>query len=423
MSGAAGRLANWAGNVVFTAGRVHRPRTIEELQALVAASEQIHAIGTGHSFSRVADTPGVLVSVADLPTVIDIDPGRASVRVSAGVRYGELAVRLQAAGFALHNLASLPHISVAGACATATHGSGDRNGNLATAVSAIEMVTAAGELAVLRRDRDSGVFPGAVVGLGALGVVTSMTLDIVPAFDVRQYVYEGLPAAQLNASFEEIFSSGYSVSVFTDWQGPLHNQVWVKCRAGPAAAAPPRQRWMGARLADGPRHPVPGMPAGNCTEQQGSPGPWHERLPHFRLDFTPSSGAELQSEYLVPRQLGVAALEAIASLHERLAPVLQISEIRTVAPDNLWMSPSYRRDTVGLHFTWVNDVRAVTPVIAAIEERLAPMAARPHWGKLFRIAAPAVTALYERSPDFAALLRHRDPAGKFRNDFIDKYFP
>jgi xylitol oxidase len=418
-----GRPANWAGNVVFTADRVRRPRTIEELRALVAASERVRAVGTGHSFSRIADTPGVLVSVAGLPPVIDIDTGRASVKVSAGVRYGDLAVRLHAAGYALHNLGSLPHISVAGACATATHGSGDRNGNLATAVSAIEMVTADGKVAVLRRGDDDAGFAGAVVGLGALGVVTTVTLDLVPAFDVRQYVYEDLPAAQLNACFGEIFSSGYSVSVFTDWQGPLHNQMWIKCRADPAAVSPPEQRWMGARLADGPRHPLPGGPAANCTEQQGLPGPWHERLPHFRLDFTPSSGAELQSEYLVPRHLGVTALAAVAALRDRLAPVLQISEIRTVASDNLWMSPSYRRDTIGLHFTWTDDVRAVTPAIAAVEERLAPLGARPHWGKLFGTAPAALTALYERTPDFRALMRHYDPAGKFRNDFIDRYFP
>ncbi len=432
VSDVSGRPANWAGNVVFTADRVHRPRTVEELQALVAASERIHALGTGHSFSRIADTPGVLVSAADLPTVIDIDTRRASVKVSAGVRYGELAVRLQAAGYALPNLGSLPHIGVAGACATATHGSGDHNGNLATAVSAIEMVTADGELAVLRRgcDGDNGAkpdgdggFAGAVVGLGALGVVTSMTLDIVPTFDVRQYVYEDLPAARLNASFEEIFSSGYSVSVFTDWQGPLHNQMWIKRRAGACVASPPGQRWMGARLADGPRHPLPGMPAANCTEQRGSAGPWHERLPHFRLDFTPSIGAELQSEYLVPRHLGVAAVEAVAALRDRLAPVLRISEIRTVAADDLWMSPSYRRDTVGLHFTWIDDMAAVAPATAAIEQRLAPLGARPHWGKLFGTDPPAVTAMYERSPDFRALMRRHDAAGKFRNEFIDSYFP
>jgi alditol oxidase len=105
-----------------------------------------------------------------------------------------------------------------------------------------------------------------------------------------------------------------------------------------------------------------------------------------------------------------------------MGPVLQVSEIRTVASDDLWLSPSYQRDTVALHFTWIKDTAAVTPVIAAIEERLAPLGARPHWGKLFGTPPQILAALYQRFPDFLELLRHRDPAGKFRNEFIGRYF-
>ena len=422
----AGRPANWAGNVVYSADRIKQPRTLEELQALVSANERVRALGTGHSFNRIADSCGVLVSTAGLPPVMDVDTDRATVTASSGIRYGELARHLNAAGYALHNLGSLPHISVAGACATATHGSGDAVGNLATAVSALEMVTADGETIALSRDCDPAArdrFRGAVVGLGSLGVVTRLALDVIPAFDVLQYVYDDLPAQRLNTCFTEIFASGYSVSVFTDWQRPRHNQLWVKRRAGQDDSWTPEPRWMDAKLADGPRHPVPGRPAASCTQQLGVPGPWHERLPHFRLDFTPSSGEELQSEYLVPRDLGVAALEAVTDLRDRIAPVLQISEIRTVASDHLWMSPSYQRDAVALHFTWIKDTRAVTPVIAAVEERLAPLAARPHWGKLFSTRQQTISALYERYGDFLELLHRHDPAGKFRNDLIDRYFP
>jgi xylitol oxidase len=151
------------------------------------------------------------------------------------------------------------------------------------------------------------------------------------------------------------------------------------------------------------------------------PGPWYARLPHFRLEFTPSSGDELQSEFLVPRDAGVAALLAVAGLRELLTPVLQTCEIRSVAADELWMSPSYQRDSVALHFTWVKDEVALAPVLAALEEALAPLAARPHWGKLF--VADDVRALYPRWVDFVALLARYDPAGKFRNDFLDRYFP
>jgi xylitol oxidase len=383
----------------------------------------VRAVGAGHSFNRIADTPGVLISLAGLPAGISIDAERAAATVPGGLTYQELAPRLSAAGWALPTLASLPQLTVAGACATATHGSGDGNGNLATQVSGMQLVTADGGLRTLRRDTDGDRFRGAVVGLGALGVVATLTLDLVPAFEVRQYVYLGLPAAMLRSHFDEIFGSGYSVSVFTDWQGSRPSQTWVKQRAGAGGSWRPEPRWMDATLATQPVHPIPGQSAAFATEQLGVYGPWHERLPHFRAEATPSSGQELQSEYLLPRQRAAAAFDAMAGLASVMAPVLQICEIRTVAPDDLWLSPSYQRDTVALHFTWIKDTAAVTPVIAAIEHMLAPLGARPHWAKLFATAPHAVRALYPRSADFQQLLRDMDPAGKFRNSFIAKYFP
>jgi alditol oxidase len=418
-----GRRANWAGNIVYRASELAEPTDLAGLQAVVRDHPQVRAVGTGHSFNRIADTPGVLISLAGLPAEISIDADRAAATVPGGITYQELAPRLTEAGWALPTLASLPHLTVAGACATATHGSGDGNGNLATQVSGMQLVAPDGKLHTLDRHRDGDRFRGAVVGLGALGVVATLTLDLVPAFEVQQYVYEGLPAAMLRSHFDEIFGSGYSVSVFTDWQGSRHRQVWVKRRAGGGGSWRPEPRWMDATLADQPLHPIPGQPAAYATEQLGVPGPWHERLPHFRGEFTPSAGAELQSEYLLPRQRAAASFDALASLAGVLAPVLQICEIRTVAPDDLWLSPSYQRDTVALHFTWIKDTAAVTPVIAAIEHLLAPLGARPHWAKLFTTAPHAVRALYPRSADFQRLLRDVDPAGKFRNSFVTKYFP
>jgi len=421
--GTSGRLTNWAGNVAFSATKIHRPASVAELQRLVAAGACVRALGTGHSFSRIADTPGDLVSVAGLPKIMKVDAEAATVTVSAGVRYGELAPHLHAAGYALRNLASLPHISVAGACATGTHGSGNSNGNLATAVCAMEMITAGGDAVTMSREADGPRFRGAVVGLGALGIVTSLSLDIVPAFGIRQVVYENLPHEQLYEHLTDIFASAYSVSLFTDWRSPRIRQVWLKQRAGEHDPPTPGTRWYGALAADGPRHPVPGLPAANSTRQLGVPGPWHERLPHFRLDFTPSAGDELQSEYLLPQRLAAGALRAIASIGDRVAPVLRISEIRTVAADDLWLSPSYRQDSMAIHFTWINDVPAVMPVLATVEDRLAPFGARPHWGKLFTTSPAAVSRLYDRLPDFQRLLRSLDPDGKFRNKFIDTYVP
>jgi xylitol oxidase len=352
---------------------------------------------------------------------VELDRERHTVTVEAGVRYGELCRYLGREGYALHNLASLPHISVAGACATATHGSGDRQGNLATAVSALEFVTAGGEVIALSREQHGEQFQGAVVGLGGLGVITKLTLDISPTFNMRQDVYENLPLAQLEDHFNDITSSVYSVSLFTDWRRPVFNQVWLKRRITDSAAFEPELELFEATLATSQLHPIPGMPVINCTEQMGVSGPWHERLPHFRMEFTPSSGEELQSEYLVPRRHAFAALHAIDGLRARVAPLLQISEVRTIAADNLWMSPCYRQDCIGIHFTWKQNWPAVRELLPLIEEQLAPFDARPHWGKLFTMPPTRLESLYEKLPDFKQLLRHYDPQGKFRNAYLDAY--
>jgi xylitol oxidase len=412
---------NWAGNVAFRAERVEVPSSLQQLRSLIARSAKVRVLGSGHSFNDIADSPGALVSLDGLPSDVEIDSASATVKVAASVRYAELGRRLHDKGYAVHNLASLPHISVAGSCATATHGSGDANGNLATAVSAIEMVTADGDVVALSRESDGDLFDGAVVSLGALGAVVSLTLDIEPAFEVRQQVYEGLPAEILDDHFADLVSSAYSVSLFTDWRTSRINQVWVKERLdGVTAPALPKSLF-GAIAADGPRHPVPGVSAVHCTQQMGVPGPWFERLPHFRPDFTPSSGEELQSEYMLPRRHAVAAVHALSGLRDRIAPILQISEIRTMAADGLWLSTSHGRDSVGFHFTWIKDAPAVLPVLGLIEERLAPFDARPHWGKLFTVAPEVLRSRYERLPDFRDLARRFDPEGKFANEFVTRY--
>ncbi len=418
-----GPATNWGGNVAFQAKRFLRPASLAELQDAVAGSDRLRALGTGHSFNRIADTTGDLVLLTGIPPSVVVDAARSAVTVGPAVRYGELTQRLHEQGRALPNLGSLPHISVAGACATGTHGSGDSNGILGSSVSALEMVTATGQVVSLSRLADPDEFCGAVTGLGSLGIVTSLTLDTVPAFDVAQLVYEDMPWAQFMADPLGVLSAAYSVSVFTDWGTSSVKQVWLKRRTDVDASWTPEPRWLGATLAAGPRHPVPGMSPVHCTQQLGVPGPWHERLPHFRLAFTPSSGEELQSEYSVAREVATDAIEALLSLGERIAPVVQCSEIRTVASDDFWMSPSYQRDSVAFHFTWVKDEQAVIPVVEAVEERLQPFSARPHWGKIFRLDPELLGARYQRWSDFRELLGRYDPDGKFRNDFIDTYFP
>jgi xylitol oxidase len=409
---------NWAGNITFSAERVHRPESAAELRSLVAAGRRVRVLGSGHSFNDIADTDDTFVELTGLPPEIDIDSAAGTVRVAAGVRYAELAQRLHENGFALPNMASLPHISVAGCVATGTHGSGNANGGLGTSVRAVELVTADGGTAVLSRDKDGDRFDGAVVALGALGVVTALTLDLVPDFAVRQHVFTGLELADLDANFDTITAAAYSVSLFTDWRAPRFTQVWLKQLADAPA---PDFPW--AAPATGPMHPVPGADPVHCTAQQGVPGPWHERLPHFRPGFTPSSGAELQSEYLLPREHALPALHALAGISAEIAPLLQICEVRTVAADRLWLSPAYGRDTVALHFTWVPDTAAVLPVLTLMERNLAPYEPRPHWGKVHTIDAATVRERYPRMGDFRALAAELDPGRTFSNAYLDRLLP
>ena len=411
-------LTNWAGNITFGAARVHRPGTLDELQSVVAASDRVRALGSGHSFSPVADTTGDLVSVAGLPATVDVSPDRTTATVAAGMRYGEVAMALQAQGLALHNLGSLPHISVAGAVATGTHGSGPTLGNLSTAVVGLDLVTATG--AVLRLDRTDPRFPGAVVALGALGVVTAVTLAVQPTYDVSQTVYQDLPVRRLATDLDEILAAGTSVSLFTTWGRDVVDQVWVKRRTDDPRAALAAD-WLDARAATEPLHPVRGMSPASCTEQLGVPGPWHQRLPHFRLDHTPSSGAELQTEYLLPRRHAMAAMDAVQTMAPRVAAVLQITELRTVAADDLWLSPAYEQDSLAIHFTWIDDAAAVAPVVSELEQQLAPFGARPHWGKVFTTPPAAVQPLYPRLADVAALRRELDPEDVFGNAMVDDY--
>ncbi|GIP38205.1 putative xylitol oxidase [Paenibacillus sp. J31TS4] len=412
-------MRNWAGNYQYSAAELFEPERMEQLQEWVAKRHKIRPLGSRHSFNGIADTSGSLVSLKKMNQVLELDRSSGTVTVEGGIRYGELASYLHANNYALHNLASLPHITIAGACATGTHGSGDRNGNLATSVRSVEIVASTGDAIIFTRGEQPEA-DGAIVSLGALGVVTKLTLDIVPSFAISQLLFENLALSRLESQFDDVFSSAYSVSLFTDWSSDRFNQVWLK-RLASVDDTFVEDDFYGATRATVPLHPVPDISAEPCSEQLGKRGPWHERLPHFRMAFTPSAGEELQSEYLVPRSHAYAALEAIFKLRDRIAPHLYISEVRTIAADQLWMSPNYRRDSIGIHFTWKPHSEAVERVLPLIEAALDPYEARPHWGKLFTMAPERLKSLYEKHSDFLSLAASCDPQGKFRNSFLDRY--
>ena len=412
-------MKNWAGNQTYHARTVSTPRSVPDLQAMVRRSDRVRAIGSRHSFNEVADTDGDLVSLAELPRTLDIDPARGTVTVGAGLRYGDVAGPLERAGWALANLASLPHISIAGAVATGTHGSGVTLGGLATSVNGLERIRADGELETIDDATTPDALEAGVVALGLLGIVTRLTLAIEPAFRVRQQVFDDVPFDAAVADLERVASAAYSVSLFTDWRASTF-QVWLKHRVRDDGPPLPRSL-LGVRAARVDRHPIPGVDPTACTVQRGVPGPWHLRLPHFRMGFTPSAGEELQSEYFVGLADGPAALRALQALRPRIAPHLQVSEVRFVAADRLWLSPASGRASATIHFTWKPDWPAVRAVLPEIEAALAPFAPRPHWGKLSTMDPGVVRSHYPHLPAFADLANANDPNGTFRNAFTDRY--
>ena len=410
-------MRSWSGHVEFAASGFASPTTLEELQHLVASTDLLHPIGTMHSFNDVADTTGLHVSVASLPQDVDIDAATSIAWIPAAMRYGDAARILDSRGWAFHNMASLGHISVAGSVATGTHGSGDRNPTLSAMVEGLELVTATGDVVTVVPDTASDLLAGSVVGLGALGIVTKVGVRVQPRFDVQQLVFDGITHAALLDDFDHAFSSAYSVSYFTTWTPEQRGQIWMKRRVGfdPDWT---QVEWLGGTLADAKRHPLPGHDAVHCTDQGSSVGAWHERLPHFRLDFTPSSGDELQTEYLVPRSEAVQLLRDLDALAPRIAPLLYVSEIRTMCADDLWLSGAYGRDTVGIHFTW-RQTPAVQDLLPELDELLGALGGRPHWGKLYVADPAAVAGRYPRFADFASLAEGMDPTHKFRNRTLD----
>jgi xylitol oxidase len=413
------KLENWAGNLEYGTERMYSPKSVGQVREFVRKQDHVKVLGTRHCFNSIADSRHQFVSLKDMDQIVDLDPAASTVTVEGGLTYGRLCPVLDRKGWALHNLASLPHISIAGACATATHGSGEKNGNLATAVCGYEIVTASGEVETLSPEMSGPEFLGAVVGLGSLGVITKVKLKIQPSYRIQQYVYEDLPLSQLKDHFDVIESAAYSVSLFTDWQKQRINEVWLKCRMDQKPLFDAPAEFFGARKATRNLHPIAELSAENCTEQMGVPGPWYDRLPHFKMGFTPSAGKELQSEYFVPRHQAVEAIMALEHLRDQISPHLLITEIRAIAADELWMSPCYKRPSVTIHFTWKPDWPAVRRLLPIIERELAPFHPRPHWGKLFTLSPAVLQSEYEKRPEFIALSHRFDPRGKFRNEFLN----
>jgi xylitol oxidase len=322
-------------------------------------------------------------------------------------------------GLALHNLASLSQITVAGAIATATHGSGDGNRALSSAVVGLELV--AGEGNIRRIERGQQDFDGMVVSLGAFGIVTRVTLAIEPTFDIRQDAFVDLPWDELLGSFDTISSAAYSFSVFTKWSGRTANRLWLKTRLGTSAAGKLDVSRLG--LKPGLPYTVPPTVENPLAilNPFGVPGPWSDRLAHTRSHISPPPAEQIQSEYMIPRPQFAKAVAAIRSMAGRVDDLLYASEIRTIAADEFWLSPAYRQDTVAIHFTWKKDADAVDAITRELEAALVPLGAKPHWGKVIHADAATLAPLYPRMADFRALALRHDPERKFRNTYLERH--
>lgn len=409
-------LKNWAGNYTYKAEETEFPETIEALVHRLRTLSKGKALGTQHCFNDIADTSGIQLSTRHLNAILELNKKEGYVLVESGIKYGDLGKLLHQQGWALHNLASLPHISVGGSCATATHGSGIGNGNLATAMLGFELATPQGELLWADPQTKPDLFFGAGVSMGALGIMTKIKLAIQPTFFVAQYVYENLPMDTLKDNFDTIMGAGYSVSFFTHWLDKNINQVWIKSRQEAPQEMP--TEFYGATPATTDLHPIKVNSPVNCTPQMGVVGPWHERLPHFKMDFTPSNGEELQSEFFVSRENAYEAIMAVEALHEKIAPLLFVTEIRCIAADSFWMSTAYKRESVAIHFTWKPNTPGVMALLPELEAVLKPFEARPHWGKIFTQPAAEMQQLYTKFNDFLQLKKVLDPKGILSNPYL-----
>jgi len=414
-------LHNWAGNINYSTRNVYYPSSIDQVQQIIKDNSKIKCLGSRHSFSRIADSDGCLLSTTNLKSILKLDRQTNSVTVEPGITYGELSVFLQQNGFALHNLASLPHISVGGACATATHGSGVNNGNLSTIVNAMEFVDGSGNVHIISRKNDSDTFNGSVVNLGALGVVTKLTLDVVPDYNMKQVVYRNLPFENLKQSFYDIMSSGYSVSLFTNWTKESINQVWIKSIHNDSDASVSPSDFFGASKSEIDLHPVDTQSAENVTIQRGIKGKWYEVLPHFKMGFKPSTGKELQSEFFVHKDAGFQAIQAMQTLSRHISPHLFVSEIRSIKADQLWMRPAYQKDCISIHTTWHQSDNVISELIPLVQNALLPFHPIPHWAKLSSIPKSSLAGLYPRMDDFRGLCRQFDPQKKFLNKYLQEF--
>ncbi|KAI1701064.1 FAD binding domain-containing protein [Ditylenchus destructor] len=411
-------LHNWGDNFLFSTQNIQYPTTVEEVQEIVQNADKVRVVGTRHSFSTCADSPDTILSTLALKNIIGFDDSVPSITVQAGIAYTDLNPYLQYLGFALPNLATLAEISVGGASQTGAHGSGLSNQCLASHIRSLKIVLANGTLATYGPNDPE--LKAIALGVGAFGVITQVELKVEPTFNITNYFFLNMTAQNLYDHFDEIENTGYTAQLFTDFSTPgVWGQIMIMDRSGSNANIGSLQNLYGATRATTKVSPILALPPTYLVDQ-GVEQPWYFGLVDYHLGLSGFDGGEIQSEYFLPYENAVAAIKAVTTLSDLIAPRVHTMLIRTIKGDDLWLSEMYSQSSVvAIHFTWKLNMTAVMEVLPQIEQLLIPYCAKPHWGKVFAQGPETFLHCYPKLADFKQLAEQLDPTHKFRNQFLE----
>ena len=425
---------NWAKTVYYN-HTIHYPKTVEEIQHILQYHAKIRVLGSMHSFNNITKLPqefnGVYISMSNMNQVIKCCRGE-RVTIQPGITFGELGEYLHERNFGFHNMASLPHITVGGAISTGTHGAGVFNGNLASHVMQVKLISADGKLRTYRIGQDPE-FQHIPVSFGLAGIIVEIELDIVPDYDIQQCIYENLPFNTIKKSdYKTAFSSAYSFSIFTQWKNRKFTSIWAKYRLRKGRNGNEESIMIDCpdmnkiKPSSNKVHPLPGgdtsFVSGGIGKNYKEPG--YVGLPHFLMEGVPSQGEELQSEYFVSSHMFDVVIEVLFHHFEenpKLYDLLYVSEMRFVAGDKLTLSPQHvLGSSIGFHFTWKKEFDQVVDALKGIENVLKPYNALPHMGKLFTMTGRELEGKYGQRNlrAFQSFVAPLDPLKKFVNPFL-----
>jgi L-gulono-1,4-lactone dehydrogenase len=422
---------NWAGEQRCRPQAIERPGSRNGLEELVVAAagrgQRVRAAGSGHSFTDIALTGGLLLRLEGLNRVLAADRASGRVKVEAGIVLSELNRRLDELGLAFENLGDIDRQTLAGSISTGTHGTGERFQNLSAQIEAIELVLAGGRALEVSAESDPDTFRAARVGLGALGVIYAITLRTVPAYTLHR-VDRPRPLDDVLESLDELVAASdhFEFYVFPHTRTALCRESWrtdepprPRSRTAVYAQEVVLENWVGQLFALGARHLPSQVPrlariaAGNVGRSTKIDRSFEVFASERRIRFT-------EMEYAIPRQHAVEAIRRVLELAGR--PEHQVAypiEVRFVAPDDALLSPSHERVTT---YVAVHQDRKLRwePYFRGVEAIMSSYKGRPHWGKRHFQTAETLARLYPRWDDFARVRSELDPDGVFRNAYTDR---